>query len=444
MRAILSAMIIMALAFFLLLGACSPGLDAPQVIVPDPTPSPQEKAQPTQAPTPAPPVTPPDISQFLPGLSESGATPENEYTIGIIMDQTQDNEAWQREIDGIGEKYAQRFGVTIITQLTGKAKAMQMWAARYMAERGVDFLIISPAEADSLEEVAAVCEQNGTPYITINRRITAVPGEGNYICSIENDDYMAGVLTGMSIMQKMTEKYGEPKGNIGEITADVSDRAAQLKSMGIRRVFEKYSELNVVCSMVGGSDADAQYKAAGNVMKAFRRGELDGIVTMNGDIALQTLQAALDTDRDDVIGSIWTMGATRQTLTGVWHGQFAQAVECPCQSGMVAIEYALQYLEGHGEDIPPVVVAMTRVFEARTDAQRDGIAQVIAEMDEKQTGVIFEHMGAYLPFLPDTGEMRKFYPQHYFQYRNVEAFLRQLEPFSTGPAHYAAREGEDE
>ena len=46
-------------------------------------------------------------------------------------------------------------------------------------------------------------------------------------------------------------------------------------------------------------------------------------------------------DRNDVVGRIWSTGATVDGLTGVYHGQLAQTIETASQTGMAAMEYAL-------------------------------------------------------------------------------------------------------
>ena len=436
-RCIVLALLAVVLVF---VSACAAPAGEPQVVVP----SEQQEQSETQEPqkTPALPVTREDLPPyFLPGLSDIGVMPQSEYKIGMIVGKTSDDAAWQAEIDMIAASYQDRFGVQIVSVITGEDAGVQISAVADMLGQGIDFLIISPVLGNSLRAVGDMCEKSGVPYITLNRRIAKTPGKDGYVCSIEQDDYLAGVLTGISIVETMTKRYGAPRGNIGEIVTAVDDEASQLRSMGIRRVLSEYEELNVVISIIGSEDDTSRYKAASNVLKAFRSGSLHGIVALNDDTALQTLQAVLDTDREELLGSIWSMGATKAGLTAVWYKQFAQTIECTCQTGMVALEYALQYLEGSGDDIPPVVLSVTRVFAADTQEQRDAIASLIAGMDEKDTEVCFENMGEYSPFLPDEDGLGHYYPMHYFEYANADLYLSAFEPFTMGePIYESERE----
>ena len=96
------------------------------------------------------------------------------------------------------------------------------------------------------------CLQQGIPYITMNTRIAQTPGQNGYVCAIEHDPYLDGVLTGLSVVQAMTAQYGQPQGNIGELTGIVSDNGSILWSMGVRRVFAAYECVECCVQHRGG------------------------------------------------------------------------------------------------------------------------------------------------------------------------------------------------
>ena len=411
-------------AVLLIAGACSPTVDSAQPTV-------TLTAAPTTSPTPEPktePVT--DIpSDFLPGLSES-FIPAETHHIGIIVSADAD---WD-ELQTICAAYQERFGVTITVQNCTDA-AQQKTAAEELLSSGIELMIIESAD-DAPSDVDELCDQQGIPYISMGDRLDAQPGQGGYVCAIVRDEYLAGVLNGISIVQAMAEKYGEPRGNIAELTGVVSDEPSVMRSRGLRRVLAAHDKLRVVCSMAGGDDRTA-YAAAVNILKAFREGDLDGIVVNDDAAALQVLQAVLNYDRTDLLGAIWTVGGTRDGLTGVWYGQFAQTVEDTAFIGMTAMEYALQYLEGQGGNIPPVVTAVTRAFTADTDAQKDGIATLIAQMKEQGLTRCTESMGDHVLFTPNAALLSQYYPTPWYELG--ETYLTELEPYTTKDAIYGAQ-----
>ena len=239
----------------------------------------------------------------------------------------------------------------------------------------------------------------------------------------------------------MTAQYGEPFGNIAEITGVVSDTKSILRSGGLRQALLLYDKLNVVCSVAGNDDKDTIYKTAENIFKAYREGELDGIVVPDDSAALTVLQAALDYDRNDVPGKIWSAGATVDGLTGVYYDQIAQTIETTSQTGMAAMEYAIHYLNGD-RDFPAVITSLTRVFAADSPEKKDALKSMIAMLKERGAAGCQESIGAYAPFLPD--EHIGNYPQRYDLYSNMAAYLNSYEPYTTEKAIYRQKEAADD
>lgn len=404
-------------------------------IVSENEPVPTASATPVPTPTPTPiadPVTRTDIPvYFAPGLETIGVQPMQAYRIGMITGGAFENAALRAALDDIATQYQDSFGITVSVQMAF-SRAGQLGTAQSMIDSGIDFLILC-ADGDR-SDIGALCEQNDTPYITMGCR-AGTPGQGSYICSIEPDDYLIGVLTGLSIADTLTQKYGEPRGNIGEITGAVGDQASILRAAGLRRALAAYPDIQMVCSIT--TEGDTAYHAAVNVMKAYRIGELDGITAIDDAAALEVLQAVVNYGRDDLQGFIWSAGATTDGLTGVWYGQFAQTVEITQQTGMMALEYALQYLEGSANEIPPIVCSMTRAFRAGTPQQKDAVAAIIAQMNELGVSCCMDNTGDYTLFTTDE-RIAQIYPKHYYEYNDVAAFIAEFGPFTTEEAVYSS------
>jgi ABC-type sugar transport system substrate-binding protein len=377
------------------------------------------------------PVTRTDVpAYFAPGLSAVGVIPSKAYHIGFIAGGAFEDAALMDSLTALCAQYRERFGLEIDVE-SALSEATQRSTAQSLLGSGIDFLIIA-AEGDQ-SGIGALCDAQDVPYITMDCR-AGTPGRGGYICSIERDDYLVGILTGLSVADTLTGKYGEPRGNIGEIAGAVSDQAAILRSAGLRRALAAYPDIRVVCSVT--TEGDTAYHAAVNVMKAYRQGDLDGIVALDDAMTLEALQAAVNYGRKELRGFIWSAGATKDGLTGVWYGELAQTVEVTAQSGMMALEYALQYLEGKGSDIPPIVCGMTRAFRAGTQQKLDAIAELVAQMDALEISYCMDSAGDYSLFAPDE-RVAEIYPRHYYEYGDAASFIAEFGPFTTGDAVYA-------
>ncbi len=402
-------------------------------------------AQPDVASVPAPtvsetasePVTRTDYPlAFLPGLNAAGVIPNESDSIGIVVCASSPYAANFSAFEELAKAYEDTFGMSVTVEQPSEAG--QIDSIEKMLGSGIDFLIFAPGGDEPLGEADTLCARSGVPYITIGRRTQAVPGEGGYVCTIEPDQFLIGILTGQSIVDAMTAQHGEPYGNIAEITGEVSDTVSILRSSGLRHALSSYSKLNVVCSVAGNDDKDIIYKAAENIFKAYREGELNGIVVPDDSAALTVLQAALDYDRNDVIGRIWSAGATVDGLTGVYYGQLAQTIDTYSQTGMAAMEYAVHYLNGD-RGFPAVITQLTRVFTAESQEKKDGIKNLIAALNERGAQSCLESIGGDAPFLPDTNIRN--YPKRYDMYSDIEAYLGTYEPYTTQKAMYKQNQG---
>lgn len=374
---------------------------------------------------------------YLPGLEKAGVIPAQSGHIGFVICASSPYAANAEEMALLGKAYGDAFGVTVTIEQPGVAA--QIDSIQKLLENGVDFLIFAPAGDEPLGEADTLCAAQDVPYMTIGQRIDATPGEGSYICAIAPDEYLNGILTGLSVVDAMTAQYGEPSGNIAEMTGVVSDETSILRSSGLRRALSAYESLRVVCSVAGNNDADTVYKAAVNIFKAYREGELDGIVVPDDGAAVVVLQAALDYDRNDIVGKIWSAGATVEGLTGVYYGQIAQTIETTSQTGMAAMEYAIHYLNGDA-GFPPIITSLTRVFSADSQEKKDGIKDMIAALEERGARGCLENVGAYELFLSEKTITN--YPQRYDLYANVAGYLGAFEPYTTQKAIYLSQQDE--
>jgi len=393
---------------------------------PSPTPSPSPS--PTATPAPAP-VTRTDIpAYFVPGIA-AGAVPSQAYRIGAVLGSGYENAVLRGEFERLCAQYKQAFGLEVTLELS-TAEAAQQEAVQSLLGSGINLLILAVgADASAL---GALCDTAGVPYITMDCR-AGTPGKGGYVCTIERDDYLIGVLTGLSIADTLTAATGKAAGNIGEIVGDVTDQASVLRSSGLRRALAAYPDIHVVCSVTHAGDT--AYHAAVNVMKAYRQGELCGIVADSDAAAMEVLQAALNYSRNELRGRIWSVGGTKDGLTGVWYGEFAQTVEITAQSGMMALEYAVQYLNS-ADGIPAIVCSMTRAFRAASQEQKDEIAGLVAQMTKSGFLSCMDSQGRYDLFQPDE-RLAQIYPLHYYECGDVQTYLAEFLPYTTQDAVYA-------
>ena len=97
---------------------------------------------------------------------------------------------------------------------------------------------------DSAGICAAVekCQEAGIPFYTIDRS----PMGCAINMTVLSDNRLAGQQAGQAMVDALTEKYGEPKGKVLEITGDLGQNVGILRRDGFHDVLDQYPNIEVI------------------------------------------------------------------------------------------------------------------------------------------------------------------------------------------------------
>ncbi len=139
----------------------------------------------------------------------------------------------------------------------------------YIAQ-GVDAIVAVPDDSAGICVAVQNAKDAGIPFYTIDRAPTGC--EINM--TVLSDNYLAGQQSGEAIVAYLTEKYGEPKGTVLEITGNMAQNVAQLRGGGFQDVvtanegidlitkigdWEAEKGVDIVRDVVSAEDVDAIY-----------------------------------------------------------------------------------------------------------------------------------------------------------------------------------------
>lgn len=374
-------------------------------------------------------ITPSDFPKtFLPGLDNIGAVPLKKYKIAISNGDMANE--WRRtfweDMTNFAEQYKERFGIEYIVANSGNNSTKQIQDVQSLLAQQPDILIMSPNEAGPLSVVVDMCEQAGVPLITVDRGLERTPGEGMYIAAIQIDGYLNGVANGISLVAKLTEKYGEPKGNVAEITGVLGSSVSVQRSQGIRRVIADYPNIKMVTVRNGDFDRDASFKAAQDILTVNKKGELDAIMCSCDTSAIAAIEAIKSAGRDELLGYIWGVDGLAEALDSIVKGEMVETNECPPYFGMVSFEYAIHYL--NGVDIPSIIPVPQRDFSAETPEKKAKLEEMVAICEERGQLFISSDLGGYDILVPDMDELAIYYPKPFWE--QSEEWNNEFEPYT--------------
>lgn len=154
----------------------------------------------------------------------------------------------------------------------------------YFISLGVDAVVTVPNDSAGICAAVEKAKEAGIPFYTIDRS----PMGCQIDMTVLSDNRMAGQQSGQAVVDSLTQKYGEPKGKVLEITGDLGQNVGQLRRDGFHDILDKNPNITVI-QKVGNWDAAAGAGIVRDVLAA--NPDLDAIymhsdaVYMSGTLA---------------------------------------------------------------------------------------------------------------------------------------------------------------
>ncbi len=156
-----------------------------------------------------------------------------------------------------------------------------------------DLLIVAPLERGPLSEIVGKAKNAGIPVICLERDIA---DHDNYTTWVRSDNYIIGKQAGQYIVDYLTEKNGEPKGNVVDLRGTLGVEAEVNRYNGAWDLLNTYPEIKLVQESVVGW---LQSKAREHMTEILRaQPEIDVVYAHNDPMAVGAYLAAKDLGRD--------------------------------------------------------------------------------------------------------------------------------------------------
>jgi len=379
------------------------------------------------------PITSPGFSaEFLPGLNHIGAIPEKQYVIAFSNGDL--SNSWSfvfaKDIISLGQKYADRFGMKLIWSNAHANSYRQLENVQSLLAQNPDLLIISPNESKILTIIDQWCSKAEVSLICIDRGIDVKPGRqgSSYISLIQMDNFKLGIANGISVVKKLTEKYGEPRGNLIEIPGILGSSPAIQRSIGQRWVLKNFPKIRIVAMSPGDYERKKSYEAALNILGKWPKGTIDGMIGGCDESGLAFLKAAEQLGRTELFGYIWGADGSIQFLEKILEGKVEQSSEYSPFYAMITLEYAVQYLNGN--PIPPIIMMPSRDYKTNTPAQKDKLKELIKYCKHNDLEFVPMELGGLDIFKIDPAKIEKYYPIPFYKDSEVFKELKKIKPYA--------------
>jgi ABC-type sugar transport system substrate-binding protein len=157
----------------------------------------------------------------------------------------------------------------------------------YFISLGVDAIVTVPFDSAGICAAAEKAKEAGIPFFTVDRSPLG--------CAIDmtilSDNRLAGQQSGQAMVDLLTEKYGEPKGKVLEITGNLGQNVGMLRRDGFHDILDQYENIEVI-TKPGDWDAALGAQIVEDVLNA--NPDLDGIYMHSDAVYVEGTMAVLE------------------------------------------------------------------------------------------------------------------------------------------------------
>jgi ribose transport system substrate-binding protein len=261
------------------------------------------------------------------------------YTIGVSIAGAE--EYWVALQRGADEA-AQKYGVELVYQNAEGDVAKQVTHAEDFVSRGVDLVILTPADAEGSKAAVDVAQRANVPVMALVNTVGLTYGElyPGLIAFIGQDE----TATGAICAQMAQEVLGSEGGNV----LIIEGRAGTTPQIYRTKGFEDAVKANPNIRIIGKQPADWDAERARRVMEDYlQRGErIDFVFTHFDGMslgALQAIEAAGLQDEITVVGIDGTVAGLQAIRDGRMYGTTWIS---PVRQGYLGVETAVKHLNG--------------------------------------------------------------------------------------------------
>jgi ribose transport system substrate-binding protein len=258
--------------------------------------------------------------------------------------------AWRVTNQKDMEAQAEKFGVKLVSIDANQDASKQLADVENMLAQKPSCLIVSPLEAKASAPVVQLAGEAGVPLVIIDRTIEAEPGAGAYKTEITQSHVLSGKLLAEKTIELLTEKYGEPKGNVVHVQGLAGASPVIDANQGWDEVMAQYPNIKVVATADAGFTKDGGMKVMEDFLQRFPAGEIDVVRSDYSDMTMGAVEAIKTAGRTELLGFVVGEGGHIKAIEAVVAGEIARETQTPPYFGQKAVQSCMDILAGKSVD----------------------------------------------------------------------------------------------
>jgi ribose transport system substrate-binding protein len=236
------------------------------------------------------------------------------------------------------EKEAKSQGTEIITVDAQNDSAKQVSDIEDLIQKGVNVLIVNPADSDAIKAAIESANNANIPVITVDRSANG----GTVVSHIASDNVAGGQMAGDFILEKLGKK-----GKVVELEGIPGSSAARERGEGFHKAIDAVADIQVVAKQAADFDRAKGLTVMENILQGNK--DIQAVFAHNDEMALGALQALDAAGMKDVI--VVGFDATDDAVKAVNDGKMAATVaQKPAEIGQKGVQTAMKVFKKESVD----------------------------------------------------------------------------------------------
>ncbi|MCI9631676.1 MAG: sugar ABC transporter substrate-binding protein [Ruminococcus sp.] len=298
------------------------------------------------------------------GSGDSGEDGKEDggYVIGFANASV--SNSWRVKMRDMLIEEAEKLGVEIVeTDAHDDANTMNS-NIEAMLQKDLDAILITPCVEDAVNPGIEAAFEKGIPVILFDRTATTE----DYTHYVGWTDENNGAACAQLLVDALTEKYGEPKGNIIALDSIAGSGTDNGQKAGQEKVFSQYPDIKIVDRQYTDFEASKGKSCMEDFLSKYGPGEIDGVISQDGGVTLAAMDAIKEAGREKdgifIVNADGINGIAKMVKDGTCVG-FTQF---PCAASVEALHLAIETLEGKDPEekdvtMDPIVVTKDNIDE---------------------------------------------------------------------------------
>ena len=273
-------------------------------------------------------------------LSSGAAIAQDKKVIGVSV-ADQKSLFYIAAVDGM-KAAAADLGYEINVQSANNNSRQQIDQVNNLLVQQIGALIFTSQDSTAAPAGVKAANAAGVPVIAVDQRPES--GDGELVTFIATDSVKAARDLCTWMFDQM-----DGAGKIAILHGVLGSTAEQQRTQGCNEALANYPDIEVVAEQTANWDENEAFKATQNILTA--NPDLDAVFGESDAMSLGAAKAARQAGRDDLIsvgidGFPTQLAAIKEGLTQ------ATMAQIPYKMGYMAVEQAVQIMNGEGADIP--------------------------------------------------------------------------------------------